>query len=261
MEHFAELTGKFLGLPVLASKHGADVDKLIIYVHWLMGALFIGWICYFILALLKFNQKANPKADYIGIKGHASTYIEMVVAIVEGVLLLLFAVPLWANAVDRFPTAEDHPTKVKVIAQQFAWNVFYPGADGEFGNTDLSFVTQDNPWGTDKNDPKGKDDFFKMNDIHVPVNKPVIIYLTSKDVIHSFKLIAMRVTQDAIPGVRIPLHFTPTQKGVYQINCAQLCGIGHSSMALGHITVDSQEDYDKWLTTQAKTAGAATSFE
>ncbi len=206
-------------------------------------------------------QGANPKADYVGIKGHASNYIELVVAIIEGVLLLGFAVPLWAGAVDSFPTAADHPTTLKVIAQQFAWNVFYPGADGEFGRRDISLVTADNPWGLDKADPKGKDDFSTLNEIHVPVNVPVIITLTSKDVIHSFKVIAMRVTQDAIPGLRIPLHFIPTQVGVYQINCAQLCGNGHSSMSNGRLYVDTQEDYDKWLATMAKSGGGATSFE
>ena len=94
------------------------------------------------------------------------------------------------------------------------------------------------------------------------MNKPVIIMLTSKDVIHSFKVIAMRVTQDAIPGMRIPLHFTPTEKGVYQINCAQLCGNGHSNMAGGRLYVDTQEDYDKWMAAKTKSAAtAAASFE
>jgi len=260
MEKILEISGKMLSLPVLASKHGADVDKLIIYVHFLMGALFLGWILYFILALVKFNNKANPKADYVGIKGHASNYIELVVAIIEGVLLLGFAVPLWAGAVDNFPTAADHPTTIRVVAQQFAWNVFYPGADGEFGKQDISLVTPDNQWGFDKADPKGKDDFQTLNEIHVPVDRPVIITLTSKDVIHSFKLIAMRVTQDAIPGIKIPLHFTPTRTGMYQINCAQLCGNGHSSMAGGRLYVDSQADFDKWLAAKAK-GGGATSFE
>src|SRR5947209_5255578 len=91
-----------LGLPVLASKHGADVDKLIIYVHYLMAALFVGWILYFIYALVRFRKSANPKADYVGIRGHASNYIEALVAAVEVVLLVCFAVPLWAGAVDHF---------------------------------------------------------------------------------------------------------------------------------------------------------------
>lgn len=253
MESLYNFTKKVLSLPVLASKQGEDVDRLIVYVHYLMAALFIGWIIYFIVALVKFNNKANPKADYVGIKGHASNYIELVVAIIEGVLLIGFAVPLWAGAVDHFPTDAEKPVKIKIIAQQFAWNVFYPGLDGEFGRTDYSLVTADNQWGQDKNDPKGKDDFITLNEIHVVVNKPVIITISSKDVIHSFKIIAMRITQDAIPGIRIPLHFTPTQVGVYQINCAQLCGNGHSSMANGRLYVDTQEDYDKWLAAKAKT--------
>jgi cytochrome c oxidase subunit 2 len=261
MEKLLEISHNALSLPVLASKHGEDVDKLIIYVHWLMAALFLGWILYFIYALLKFNHKANPKADYVGIRGHVSSYIELVVAVIEGVLLLGFAVPLWAGAVDHFPTADEHPTNIRIIAQQFAWNVFYPGADGVFGRRDISLVTPENQWGQDKEDPQGKDDFSTLNDIHVPVNKPVIITLTSKDVIHSFKVIAMRVTQDAIPGIPIPLHFTPVKTGVYQINCAQLCGNGHSSMSGGRLTVESQEDYDKWLAGKAKASGGATSFE
>ncbi len=154
-----------------------------------------------------------------------------------------------------------HPTNIRIVAQQFAWNVFYPGADGEFGRRDLSLVSSDNPWGFDKSDPKGKDDFSTLNEVHVPVDRPVVITLTSKDVIHSFKVIAMRVTQDAIPGMAIPLHFTPTKTGVYQINCAQLCGNGHADMAGGRLFVDSQEEYDKWLAAKAKSGGGAASFE
>jgi cytochrome c oxidase subunit 2 len=263
MDNFLTLARNVLGLPVLASQHGADVDKLIIYVHCLMGALFIGWILFFFYALIRFNKKANPKADYEGLKGHASSYVELAVIFVEAVLLIGFAVPLWAHAVDHFPGPDEHPTNIRIVAQQFAWNVFYPGPDGVFGKQDMSLITSDNPWGFDKTDPAGKDDFMPpLNEIHVPVNKPVIITITSKDVIHSFKVIAMRVTQDAIPGVRIPLHFTPTKVGVYQINCAQLCGNGHSNMSGGRLTVDTQEDYDKWVAAKTKAAaGGAASFE
>ena len=251
---------KLLGLPPVASQHGADVDKLIIYVHWLMAVLFVGWIIYFGYVLLRFNRKANPRADYAGIRSHLSSYIEVAVAAIEGVLLVGFAVPLWAHAVDHFPTPDEHPVNIRIIAQQFNWNVFYPGLDGEFGNRDISLVTTDNPWGLDKTDPKGKDDFNTTDEIHVVVNRPVIITITSKDVIHSFKVIAMRVTQDAIPGVPIPVHFTPTTVGLYQINCAQLCGNGHYSMSHGRLYVDTQEDYDKWVAAKSK-GGGATSFE
>ena len=248
---------KLLGLPELASEHGKDVDKLIIYVHYLMIALFVGWLAYFAYCLFRFHRSRSPKADYIGVKNHASNYIEVIVAVVEGILLAGFAIPYWARAVDKFP-AEQNSTVVQVVAQQFAWNVRYPGKDATFGKQEMRLVSNDNLFGVDPADPNGKDDVQLVNDLHVVVHKPVIIYLSSKDVIHSFKIIAMRVTQDAIPGMRIPIHFTPTLEGRYQINCAQLCGVGHSSMTQGYLVVESQEAFDKWL---ASKVGAATRFD
>jgi cytochrome c oxidase subunit II len=259
-ESLRQGTEKLLGMPVLASEHGQQVDNLIIYVHWLMMALFVGWLAYFAYALFRFHRSRNPKADYIGVRNHASNYIEVVVALVEAVILLFVAVPLWAKTVDKFP-AEKDSTVVQIVAQQFAWNVRYPGKDGEFGAQDMKFVTSDNSFGVDPADPKGKDDIVTLNEVHVVVNKPVIIRLSSKDVIHSFKVIAMRVTQDAIPGMRIPLHFTPTREGRYQINCAQLCGQGHASMASGYMVVQSQEEFDKWIAGQTPAAAGGGSFE
>lgn len=255
---------KLLGLPVLASEHGQQVDDLIIYVHWLMIVLFVGWLAYFAYALFRFHRSRNPKADYFGVKNHASNYIEGAVALVEGILLIGLAIPFWAQAVDKFPK-ESESTQIQVVAQQFAWNVRYPGKDGVFGKQDMHLVTAENVFGVDPKDPNGKDDVQTLNEIHVPFvkgadgkTKPVIVYISSKDVIHSFKVIALRVTQDAIPGMRIPIWFRPTQEGRFQINCAQLCGNGHSQMSGGFLVVESQEAYDKWL---ASKAGAATSFE
>ena len=249
---------------MLASEHGQQVDDLIIYVHWLMIVLFVGWLAYFAYTLFRFHKSRNPKADYFGVRNHASNYIEGAVALVEGILLVAVAVPFWAKAVEKFPK-ESESTRVQVVAQQFAWNVRYPGKDGEFGRQEMALVTPDNPFGVDPKDEKGKDDVQVLNEIHVPLvkgpdgnNKPVIVYLSSKDVIHSFKVIAMRITQDAIPGMRIPLWFRPTTEGRYQINCAQLCGNGHSQMSGGFLVVESQEKYEKWL---ASKSGAATSFE
>ena len=248
---------KLLGLPVLASEHGKSVDDLIIYVHYLMIALFVGWLAHFAYALYRFHHKRNPRADYDGVKNHASSYLEVVVALVEAFLLIGLAVPLWAKAVDRFPP-EKESTVVQIVAQQFAWNFRYPGKDGVFGRQDMRWVTSDNVFGVDPNDPQGKDDVQTLNAMHVVVNKPVIAYISSKDVVHSFKVLAMRVTQDAIPGMRVPIHFTPTREGTYQINCAQLCGNGHAAMAGGRLIVESQEAFDRWLASQT---GAATSFE
>ncbi|MSU20276.1 MAG: hypothetical protein EXS30_02645 [Pedosphaera sp.] len=250
-----------LGLPVLASKHGKDVDQLIIYVHLLMLVLFVGWIIYFAYALFRFRKSKNPKADYAGAKTHLSTWAEVGVAVVEGVLLIGFAVPLWAKVVDQ-PPKEGEGTPIRVIAQQFAWNARYPGKDGVFGKQDIKLLAPDNIWAVDLKDPQGKDDFTTYNDIHVPVNKPVLIYLSSKDVIHSFKVIALRVTQDAIPGMMIPVWFTATIPGRYQINCAQLCGNGHYNMSAGFLTIESVAAFDAWVAEKSKPGGAApASFE
>ena len=250
--------GKYiLGLPPLASENGQDVDNLIIYVHWLMIALFIGWIIYFFYALYRFRSSRNPKADYVGVRNHASSYIELAVAGVEAVLLVFIAVPLWAKAVDKFPPASES-TVIQVVAQQYAWNARYSGPDGIFGRQDMQFVASDNVFGVDPADANGKDDIQTLNDIHVVVDKPVIIYLSSKDVIHSLKIIAMRVCQDAIPGLRIPVWFKPTKIGRYQINCAQLCGPGHASMTGGFVTVETQADFDKWIKSKS---GTTASFE
>lgn len=249
-----------LGMPELASKNGASVDALIVYVHWLMIALFIGWSVYFLYTLWRFRAQRNPKADYEGVKNHASSYLEVAVAGIEAVLLVGVAIPVWARAVDKFPDAKDS-TVIYVMAQQFAWNVRYAGPDGVFGKQDMKYVSDGNIFGVDPNDPAGKDDIVTLNDIHVPVNKPVIVYVSSKDVIHSFKIVAMRVCQDCIPGLRIPCWFTPTKVGRYQINCAQLCGGGHSAMTGGFLTVDTPEDYAKWIKSKSVTAAAPASFE
>ncbi len=246
-----------LGMPELASKNGAKVDALIVYVHWLMLVLFIGWIIYFGYAVWRFRASRNPKANYHGVKNHASNYIELGVVIAEAVLLVGVAIPVWAKAVDQFPDAKSS-TVIYVMAQQYAWNIRYAGHDGAFGRQDMKFVSSDNVFGVDPSDLNGKDDIQTLNEIHVPVNKPVIVYVSSKDVIHSFKVVAMRVCQDAIPGLRIPCWFTPTKTGKYQINCAQLCGPGHSSMSGGFLTVESQADFDKWI---ASKSGTSASFE
>ena len=263
-EFFGWLMAKFselLGLPPLASDHGAGVDALIIYIHWLMIALFIGWVAYFGYVLFRFSQKRNPRADYIGVRSHASNYIELLVAGVEAVLLIFFAVPLWAKTVDKFP-AEKDSTTVHIVAQQFQWNARYPGQDKIFGKQDMRWVNETDTFGVDPTDPAGKDDVQVVSLIHVVVNKPVILYINSKDVIHSFKVIAMRVTQDAIPGMRIPMHFKPTKTGIYQINCAQLCGVGHSAMSGGRLIVETQGEFDKWLAEQKPVgSGAAGGFD
>lgn len=242
-----------LGMPELASENGAGVDRLMFYIHILMILLFIGWLAYFVYTLFRFHRTRNPKADPVGVRSHTSNYMEVAVALVEGSLLVLVAIPVWAHAVSEFPSPADS-TVIQVVAQQFAWNGRYGGPDGVMGRQDVKLVTSDNPFGVDPQDPAGKDDVQVLNEMHVPINKPVIVYVSSKDVIHSFKLPAMRVEQDAIPGMRVPVWFKPVKEGRFQIYCAQLCGNGHANMAQGVIVVESEPAYQQWL---ASKSGAA----
>ena len=248
-----------LGLPQLASSTGQAVDDLIVYVHWLMLALFVGWILYFGYVLFRLNAARTKRADYQGSKSKVPSYVELAIVAIEAVLLLGIAVPLWAKNVGHFPDPKD-ATVIQIVAQQFAWNARYPGPDGKFGRQDMKLVADNNVFGVDPADPAGKDDVQVLNEIHVPINRPVLIYLSSKDVIHSLKLVAMRLTQDAIPGLRIPCTFTPNKIGRYQIECAQLCGNGHAAMAGGFVVVQSQAGYDAWLAAKSG-AAAPQSFE
>ena len=236
-----------LGLPELAASSGQAVDNLMVYVHWLMLVLFIGWIIYFGYVLFRFSAARHKKASYEGSKSKVPSYVEFAIVGIEAVLLLGIAIPLWGKNVQGFPKPED-ATVIQIMAQQFGWNVRYAGPDGKFGRQDMKLIADTNIFGVDPADPAGKDDIqFYNGDIHVVINKPVLIYLSSKDVIHSLKLVAMRITQDAIPGLRIPCTFTPNKIGRYQIECAQLCGGSHAAMAGGFLVVQSQADYEQWL--------------
>ncbi len=250
------MINKALGILENASEHGPQVDFLLEIVHWFMLILFVGWSIFFVYALIRFRKSKNPKADYVGVASHRSTYIEIGVVVAEAVLLLGFAFPLWAKRVNEFPTGKD-VVEVWVTAQQFTWNISYPGPDRVFGKRGFSFVRAGNLLGLDPNDPKGKDDIeAPEKDLHLPVNKSAIIHLTSKDVIHSFTVRQMRITQDAIPGMSIPTWFKPIKEGTYEIACAQLCGNGHHTMK-GILTVESEEKFNKWLKEQAASGGPA----
>jgi len=240
---------QFLGLPPEASAHAHDIDQLISLLHWLMFILFAGWGIFYVYTLMRFRKSKNPTADYIGVKSHTSSYLEIIVAVIEVVLLIGFSIPLWATRVNQFPKEKD-AVVIHVVAEQFAWNVHYPGKDGKFGKRDIHLVDADNPLGLDRTDPDAKDDITTINQLNLPLNKPVIIYITSKDVIHSFKLPVMRINQDAIPGQITPVWFTPILAGDYEIACAQLCGLGHYRMR-GYMTIQTQEEFDAWLAEQA----------
>jgi cytochrome c oxidase subunit 2 len=242
--------------PAQASTHAAEVDHMTILVHWLMLVLFVGWGFFFLFVLFRFRKSANPKASYTGAHGKFAKSTEVAVALIEIGLLIFYAIPAWATRVKAFP-AESQAVVVKVVAEQFAWNVQYPGPDGKFGRTDIKLVSADNPLGLDRSDPNAKDDITTINQLNLPIDRPVLVHLSSKDVIHSFGLYEMRVKQDAIPGMTIPVWFIPNRVGEYEIACSQLCGLGHFRMR-GFLTIQSAADYQKWYDDQEKELRPAT---
>jgi len=260
-------------MPIDASTHGAGIDYIIVLMHWLMAVLFVGWSIYFVYVLYRFRASAHPEASYEGARSHFSSYIEGGVALFEVVVLVGFAIPFWATWTSQ-PAEDENPFEVRVVAQQFAWNIHYPGPDGVFGTTSVELVDEvNNPVGLDRSDPDARDDVVSINQMHLPVDRDIVVYLSSKDVIHSFFLPQMRVKQDAIPGMSIPVHFRATMetpeesaypacaqdKNCWEIACAQLCGENHYRMQ-GYYMVHSQEAFDAWMDQQLASlpgAGAA----
>lgn len=234
-----------LGLPAQASAHAAEVDQMIVLLHWVMAVLFVIWAAFFIYTLVRFRQGANPKADYTGVTSHTSSYLEIAVAVVEAVLLVGFAIPAWATRINAFPPDADS-TVVRVVAKQFEWHAQYPGPDGRFGRTSLDLITPTNAIGLDRSDPNGKDDITTVNQLNLPLGRPVLVRLSTQDVIHSFSIVQMRVKQDAIPGMEIPVWWEPTVAGNYEINCSQLCGLGHYRMR-AFVEIMQPDAFQQWL--------------
>ena len=250
-------------LPELASAHGGQIDHLMDLIHLLMLVLLVGWGVLFAYILIRFRKGRNPKADHDGLKSHASSWVEGGVALAEVVLLIGFSIPLYSARVDDLPS-EDEALVVRVVAEQFAWNVHYPGPDGVFGRTAAELVdTQTNPLGLDLEDPAASDDVSTLNQLHLEKGRPVLVHLSAKDVIHSFNLPEMRVKQDAVPGLEVPVWFVPTmttaelqqtrsdEEAGFEIACTQLCGIGHYRMR-GFVTVHESAEFAAWMSEQVE---------
>jgi cytochrome c oxidase subunit II len=250
------LINELIGLPPNASEHGFQIDHIIEFSHWFMAALFVGWSAFFIYVLVRFRKGRHPVADHEGVKSGISTHLEFAVVLIEAVLLVGFAIPLWAKRVNQFPETKD-AILVHAIGQQFNWNFHLPGPDGQFGKRAIGLISNSNPIGLDTTDPAAKDDISTMAELHVPVDRSVIIELSSKDVIHNFAVHPMRIAQDAIPGQIIPMWFKPIKTGSYEVVCGQLCGLGHYSMK-GMLVVDTPEDYQAWLKERAELSGSQT---
>ncbi|MBI3551031.1 MAG: cytochrome c oxidase subunit II [Elusimicrobia bacterium] len=238
------------GLPVAASTYAHDIDFGIIMIHVAMFVIFILWGIFFTYLLIRYRRREGVPAERERDHGALKSLLpDIIVMIFEIGLIVFYAIPSWSRIKMNFPDPSQS-NQVDVIAEQFAWNVHYPGADGKFGPREPRLVHFSNPIGLDRDKPAAQDDIVFANEIHMPVGKPTLIKLSSKDVIHSFFVPEFRIKQDAMPGMVIPVWVTPTQTGTFEISCAQLCGFAHSFMR-GEVVVQTQEDFDAWLKSRA----------
>jgi cytochrome c oxidase subunit 2 len=234
-------------LPLGASAAAAGIDRQFANTYVLMGIVFVlaqGSLGLFVWQYR--DRKTAAPASY----SHGNTTMEIVWTVLTAVLFVglnLMGSRIWAA--ERFEPAGTASIPVEVTGMQFAWYFRYAGPDGKFGLTNPKLMDpsagSEAAIGLDTCDPAAKDDVVGGT-MMLPVNRQVDLTLRAVDVIHSFFVPNMRFKQDAVPGLAIRMHFTPTQIGDYEIACAELCGLGHYKMH-GMLKVVSQEDFDKWL--------------
>jgi cytochrome c oxidase subunit II len=234
-------------LPTAASAAAAGIDRQFTFTYIVMGIVFVLAQCSLGLFVWKYRDRGSATpASY----SHGNTTMEIAWTILTAVLFVglnLMGRPIWAA--ERFQPAGDGALPVEVTGMQFAWYFRYAGPDGKFGLTNPKLMDpsagSEAAIGLDTSDPAAKDDVVTGTMV-LPVNRQVDLTLRAVDVIHSFFVPNMRFKQDAVPGLAIKMHFTPTQIGDFEIACAELCGLGHYKMH-GMVKVVSPEDFDKWL--------------
>src|SRR6202046_2683962 len=203
------------------STFGPKIDWLFELIFWIVMVVWIAVMIAMVVFMVRYRTRPGRRAEYI--KGNSR--LEIIWTTATTVILIILAImssSTWADIKEHGPPRDVFHRRV---GKQFYSEHTRPGPDGKFDTKNV--LTMD-------------------NELHVPVNKVVRIDLTSKDVIHSFFVPNMRLKQDAVPGRIIHVWFEATETGQYEIPCAELCGFGHSGM-LGNLTVQTQEDYDKWL--------------
>lgn len=246
---------KIWWFPPPINQHGFSYDAQFSRVLVATGIIFflaqiaLGWV------VLRYRDKGG-RAVY----SHGNNRLEALWTSATAVLfvgLVLMGTRIFAGVHFAQPPAD--ALQVEVLAKQFAWNFRYPGPDGKFGRTVVRADSQGrvskpsdaagDPFGLDEADPAAKDDIVSSS-LKVPVGKPVRLLLHSRDVIHNFFVRELRLKQDVVPGMEIPLHFQADRIGVYEVPCSELCGLGHHQMRTT-LQVVSAEDFEKWKQEQA----------
>jgi cytochrome c oxidase subunit 2 len=234
-------------LPAGVSAAAAGIDQQFAFTYVVMGIVFVLAQCSLGYFVWKYRDRGQPsKAEY----SHGNTTLEVVWTLLTAILFVglnLMGSRIWAA--ERFEPAHEGALPVEVTGMQFAWYFRYAGPDGKFGLTSPKLMDPSSgseaAIGLDTSDPAAKDDVV-TGTMFLPVHREVDLTLKAVDVIHSFFVPNFRFKQDAVPGLAIHMHFTPTEIGDYEIACAELCGLGHYKMH-GMVKVVSQEDFGKWL--------------
>ncbi|HEX6838034.1 MAG TPA: cytochrome c oxidase subunit II [Polyangia bacterium] len=221
--------------PLDASFDGFRNDALFNVTTVMVSVLFVIVSGILVWSILMHRQGRNTARYEHGIGRRHLVFTAVITAViffgVDGTLLVDSYLDL-DQVLWKFPRAEEHPLEVEVWAQQWAWNIRYAGPDGKFGTPD---------------------DVVTLDELHVPVGRPVVVHLRSKDVVHSFWAPSFRIKQDAVPGIETRLWFAAKLLGHYELGCAQLCGVSHYKMR-GLITVESAEAFDAWSRAQSERA-------
>jgi cytochrome c oxidase subunit 2 len=214
--------------PDIASSYAGDVDNLILWVTIIVGFWFFLAEGVFFYFLFKFRKRDGQKALYItGEKKEEMKWISLphFAVLLCDVVILAMAISVWYNIKQNLPAADD---TIRVIGQQWSWRFVHSGPDGKLGTPD---------------------DVETVGELHVAVGKTYHFQLESTDVNHSFSVPVFRLKQDAIPGRVITGWFKPTKTGEFDIQCAEMCGIGHGVMS-GRIFIQTAEELQKWVTEQ-----------
>lgn len=238
-------------LPSLASQHGAGIDAMINYQLLTVGAVFL--IAHVVLAYFIWRFSRQEKPTFRLARSRTEWRWAIIPVIIMSLIaeggVLIIGLPVWKEVYASGP-AKDALT-IEVTAEQFVWNVRYAGEDGVFGKPNYELMSTLNPLGLSNADTTARDDIYLLNELKLPVNKPVHILLRSKDVIHSLFLPHHRVKQDAVPGMTIDVFFTPNKVGEFELACTELCGLGHYRMR-GFVYVMAEDEFEKWLAEDAK---------
>ncbi len=233
------------GVPELASDRGS-LDSLYHVILVITGVAYV--VVQFLIGLYvwRYSDREGARASY----WHESDRLEVLWTLATAVILVtvVFAgLRLWARVYSPPPA---DAFVVDVVGSQFQWDMRYPGPDGVFGRVKPELISVENLLGLDKTDPAALDDIVRTNQLVLPVNRPALLRLRSKDMQHSFFLPNFRVKQDLVPGMTLNTWFVPTKVGEYEIACAELCGLGHYRMR-GLLQVMEPAEVNRWLAEQA----------